>query len=268
MKKTIILLVVLVLAGCQTVLEDVTVPAAEVKAVVFYSANNFGGFANPLLLTKTKPVLNSSVSGDFEKIENAAISLTGNGQEVDFININNDYILNNQNFRFSAGIEYSLSIVTPENGNISGKSTMPDSIKEYTLEIDSIDQDFEINYNGRLSIPDNPNEDEYFRVEAFSRYDGSDEVMYVDGEYFSDENAANGSVNNRFSTYSMDGKGEKKPEVYLILSAITKDHYEYGKALENYDPKNPFSEPTPLPNNVEGGLGIFTLSNSQIVRIK
>ncbi|MEJ6660714.1 MAG: DUF4249 domain-containing protein [Bacteroidia bacterium] len=268
MKKTIILLVVLVLAGCQTVLEDVTVPAAEVKAVVFYSANNFGGFANPLLLTKTKPVLNSSVSGDFEKIENAVISLTGNGQEVNFINMNNDYVLNNRNFRFSAGIEYSLSIVTPENGTVSGKSSMPDSISEYRLEVDSIDQPFDVIFNGRLSIPDNPTKDEYYRIEAFSRYDGSDEVMYVDGEYFSDENAANGSVNTRFTTRSWDDKNGKRPEVYVILSAITKDHYEYGKALENYDPENPFSEPTPLPNNVEGGLGIFTLSNSQIIRIK
>ncbi len=268
MRKTIILVCVIVLSSCQTVLEDIAVPAVEVKAVVFYSANNFGGFANPLLLTKSKPVLNSSTSSDFKKIENATITLTGNGQEVDFTPRDNGYVINNQNVRFITGIEYVLNVVTPENGTVTGKSIMPDSISEYQLEVDSIDQDFEVIYVVRLSIPDNPNKDEYYRFEAFSRYDGNDEVMYVDNEYFSDENAANGSVSNRFTTYSWDDKNGDRPEVYFILSVITKDHYDYGKALLSYDPGNPFSEPTPLPNNVEGGLGIFTLSNSQIIRIK
>ena len=267
MKKSLILIGLFALAGCQTVLEDVAVPAAEVKAVVFYSANNFHPWDNYLNLTKSKPVLNSSQNGDFEKIENANIVMSTNGQIIGFFYLEPGYLINNRNYEFQSGEEYTLNIETPENGTLTSTVTMPDSIEEYTLEIDSLDQDWQVVYNGRLSIPDNTAKYEYFRIEAFSRYNGSDEKMYVENEYFSDENAANGNVNVRFTTYSWNDEEGKRPEVYLVLSAITKDHYEYGKALQNYDPENPFSEPSPLPNNVEGGLGIFTLSNSHLIEL-
>jgi hypothetical protein len=274
MKKSIIFLCVLALAGCQTVLDDVVVPTAEVKVVVFYSTSNSFAPASVrnfsyLELTKSKPVLNSSQNGDFEIIDDAQIELTGNGFEalVRF-DPNFESYLVGPDSRYRAGTEYTLNIETPENGTLTSTVTMPDSIQNYTLEIDSIDQEWQVVYNGRLSIPDNTAKDEYFRIEAFSRYFGNDNKMYVENEYFSDENAANGSINARFTTYSWDDEDQERPKVYLILSAITKDHYEYGKALENYDPGNPFSEPSPLPNNIEGGLGIFTLSNSQLVEVK
>jgi hypothetical protein len=268
MRKTIIIVCLIALFGCQTVLDDVAVPQAEVKAVVFYSANNLGGLGNQLSLTKSIPVLNNSHSGDFDPILNADIALTGNGKQVDFIYAYPGYIRNNRGFSFSTGMEYTLDIITPENGTISSTVIMPDSIENYTLEIDSVVQDFQIEYTGRLSIPDNPNLGEYYRIEAFSRYNGVRSRMYVDGEYFSDENTSNGDVNARFTTYSYEYKEGDRHEVYIIISSITKEHYDYGKALENYDPENPFSEPSPLPNNIEGGLGLFTLSNSKLIQIR
>lgn len=267
MKKTIILLVVFALAGCQTVLEDVAVPAAEVKAVVFYSAGNFSGFSNSLVLTKSKPVLNSNSNGDFETINNAVITLDGGGESIPMLQSGSNYWARVRELNFDAGTEYTLNIETPENGTITSTVTMPDSIENFTLEIDSIDQDFQVVYTGRFSISDDLIVDEYFRVEAFARYSGSDEHMYVETEYFSDENATNGNVNIRFTTYAWDDELGDRPEVYIILSAISQDHYKYGKALESYNPENPFAEPSPLPNNVEGGLGIFTLSNSRVIRI-
>ncbi len=274
MKKVLIIICLFVLAGCQTVLEDVAVPAAEVKAVVFFSAQNtFGINADRnflyLDLTKSKPVLNASQNGDFDPIDNAQISIEGSGFEAGFFyETNTKKYLMSTSSRFTSGTEYTLNIKTPENGTLTSTVTMPDSIENYMLEIDSIDQEWQVVYNGRLSIPDNTTKDEYFRIEAFSRYFGDDEKMYVENEYFSDENAIDGKVNVRFTTYSWDDEEGNKPEVYLVLSAITKDHYEYGKALVGYNPENPFSEPSPLPNNVEGGLGIFTLSNSQLIRIR
>jgi len=267
MKKSIILICVFALVGCQTVLEDVAVPTAEVKAVVFYSVNNFGAGYSQLTLSRSKPVLNSSTTGEFEKIADATISLTGNGSETDFVYLNPGYFLTNLNYKFEAGQAYTLKAVTPENGTLTSTVIMPDSVEQYTLDLDSLDKDWEVQYNGRLTIPDNPDKEEYFRVEAFSRYFGSDQVMYMDGEYFSDENAASGNINVRFTTYSWDDENGERPEVYLILSAITKEHYNYGKTLYNYDPENPFSEPSPLPNNVQGGLGMFTVSNSRLIKL-
>lgn len=266
MKKTILILSSVLLFGCQTVLEDVAVPAAEVKAVVFHSPSNLR--ADQLNLTKSKPVLNSSQNGEFENIIDATIVLSGNGNEVGYLHSYPGYILNNRNYEFISGIEYTLNVITPQNGTLTSSVTMPDSITDYTLEVDSIDQEWQVQYNGRLSIPDNPNKEEYFRVEAFSAYNNQPQEMWVEGEYFSDENVLDGMINTRFTTYSWDSEDQKRPKVYLVISAITKDHYEYGKALYNYDPQNPFSEPSPLPNNIEGGLGLFTLSNSRVIDLK
>lgn len=273
MKKTILFLSVLSLFGCQTVLEDVAVPAAEVKAVVFFSTMNSLDSSSTrnfsyLDLTKSKPVLNSSPSADFDPIEDAQIKLTGNGFEAGF-----EYDANRKKYlmfgpKFKSGEAYTLQITTPENGTLTSSVTMPDSITDYTLEVDSIDQEWQVQYNGRLSIPDNPSKEEYFRVEAFSTYNNQPSEMWVEGQYFSDENAVNGMINTRFTTYSWDDEDRERPQVYLIISAITKDHYEYGKALENYDPQNPFSEPSPLPSNINGGLGLFTLSNSRVVDLE
>ena len=267
MKKTIIFLSAVLLMGCQTVIDDVAIPAAEVKAVVFQSIDNFGVGNNQLSLTKSKPVLNSSNNADFEKIEDATITLFGNGVEAGYVYQNPGYVINDRDFNIEAGVEYTLDISTPQNGTLTSTVTMPDSIAEYTLEVDTIDQDWQVQYIGRLSIPDNPDKDEYFRVEAFSTYDFQPQEMWVEGEYFSDENAIDGFIKSRFTTYSWDDKDGERPKVSLIISAITKDHYEYGKALYNYDPQNPFSEPSPLPGNIEGGLGIFTLSNSRVVEL-
>lgn len=269
MRKNVILVCVIALFGCQTVLDDVAVPQAEVKAVVFFSASNLDTTEFTFDLTKSKPVLNSSQSGNYEPLEDAQITLTGGGFDANFF-----YDSNSENYlmftgsRFEPGIDYILSIKTPQNGALSSTVNMPYPIENYTLEIDSVVQDFQIEYTGRLSIPDNPNLEEYYRIEAFSRYNGVDSRMYVDGEYFSDENTSNGDVNNRFTTYSYEYKEGYRHEVYIIISSITKEHYNYGKALENYDPENPFSEPSPLPNNIEGGLGLFTLSNSKLIQIR
>ena len=56
--------------------------------------------------------------------------------------------------------------------------------------------------------------------------------------------------------------------VYLVLSSITEDYYNYGRLLKNYDPQNPFGEPTLLPTNIDGGLGMFTLSSGVVIPIK
>lgn len=277
MKKTFLILSVAMLFGCQTVLEDVAVPAAEVKAVVFCSSSNFflidslGPFLD-LRLTKSRPVIDNSQNGEFEPIQDAQVTIKGpnlsatldkRGGGGQYFTYANSQVL--------AGFEYTLNIKTPENGTLTSTVTMPDSIMEYALDIDSIDQEWQVQYNGRLSIPDNPNKAEYFRVEAFAVYNVNNfdpTEMWVEGEYFSDENAVDGMVNARFTTYSWDSENGSRPKIYLIISAITKAHFEYGKALENYDPENPFSEPSPLPNNIEGGLGLFTLSNSRIIDLK
>ena len=75
---------------------------------------------------------------------------------------------------------------------------------------------------------------------------------------------------NQLSTSFTDWKpfGGDRRKIYMVISSITEDYYNYGKSLNNYDPQNPFSEPTLLPSNMEGGLGMFALSSGVVIQIR
>jgi hypothetical protein len=48
-----------------------------------------------------------------------------------------------------------------------------------------------------------------------------------------------------------------------------KSYYQYHKSLHNYnDSEIPFSEPTLLYTNIEGGLGIFTSYTKKVVSMR
>jgi len=144
---------------------------------------------------------------------------------------------------------------------------MPDPVGTYLLDLDSFDRDFQVEYRGAITIDDNPSVAQYYRIEVFSVYGNEPIRSLYEGEYFSDEDAVDGRIRSKFSAYSWDDENGSRPRVVFVLSSITEDHYRYGKVLETYEPNNPFSEPTPLPNNIEGGLGIFSISNSEILEL-
>lgn len=57
----------------------------------------------------------------------------------------------------------------------------------------------------------------------------------------------------------------KPVSVLLSLLSVDEHYYKFHKSLENYVDSNPFSEPTPVYTNVEGGLGCFGSSNRTFV---
>jgi hypothetical protein len=93
--------------------------------------------------------------------------------------------------------------------------------------------------------------------------------------YTADNSA--GSVSNDFGYYALElPAGEhtiiynfigQTHGVYLVLSSILEDYYNYGKLLNNFDPQNPFAEPVTLSSNIDGGLELFTLASGLVIPI-
>ena len=57
-------------------------------------------------------------------------------------------------------------------------------------------------------------------------------------------------------------------DVYLSLTVVNQDLFNYWLDLKNFDPDNPFNEPVQVQSNIIGGYGIFSafaLSTTQIV---
>lgn len=90
------------------------------------------------------------------------------------------------------------------------------------------------------------------------------------GDYsllFTDKSFPGGSFQIRASTYSYL---QEEPEITVEILTLTKDTYLYLSSLEQYynADGNPFAEPVTVHNNIEGGYGFFTLTNSTILKIQ
>ncbi|PCJ65255.1 MAG: hypothetical protein COA58_10370 [Bacteroidetes bacterium] len=268
MKNIIVaLMIIATLGGCQTVLEDVTVPTIPVKPVVFANLNQINNVSR-IQLTKSKPIINNSTSYEYDAIPDATVTVSNGSSTYSFTYsaLTRDYYYLGV-LPLNAGDSYLFSALTSEFGEVKGAVEMPQPIGAYNLTLDSIVRKEEIEYILKIEVP-NTAADQYYRIEAFNGYGNDTVEVYSDKEYHSDEDVTSSTISLNTKLYSWEGSGGNSPKLFVIISAITKDHYRYGKVLKNYEPDNPFAEPTPLPNNIEGGLGIFTLSNSQIIKIE
>ena len=56
----------------------------------------------------------------------------------------------------------------------------------------------------------------------------------------------------------------------ILLLSITPDYYNYWKSVESHyeNRNNPFAEPTNVYENVEGGIGIFTIGTGDVFTIE
>ncbi|MGB0849805.1 MAG: DUF4249 domain-containing protein [Bacteroidia bacterium] len=267
--KNILYLTILVtvISSCQTVLENVPVPEIPVKGVVFANINQLSNLPK-MSLTKSKPIINESTNNDYEVIQNAEAKVYVQGKEYEFNHMFNDEYGHLGTVDLQSGDEVKLVVKTDDFGELTSSVIVPDEIPSYTVKLDSVIMEWETEYQLVIDIPITDDKEHYYRIEAFSDY-GSDTVeAWSTKEYFTLDKVVDGSIrlSTDFYTWKSEYNGEN-PKLFILLSAITEKHYQYGKVYETYEPDNPFSEPTPLPSNVDGGLGIFTVSNSKLIKL-
>ncbi len=277
MKHILLILSFISIFSCQSIVEDVPLPKAEVKAVAFGYFDNLN-LANKqnITLTKSKPVLNAAneKKAGYDFIMDADVTISGDGvnHEFKYDPVDTTY-MPSQQLNFQAGSEYTLTINSPEFGSLKSTQTMPEPVVDYTIKIDSLAKEGETKY--KVSIEFDDNSSHYYRVEAFSKTEikGNAEftywnVLYVPTQYFEFSN----SVNRKITVSFIDHFDKEKQRgqthgVYLVLSSISEDYYNYGKLLNNFDPQNPFAEPVTLSSNIDGGLGLFTLASGLVIPI-
>lgn len=271
MIKKIAILSLIPVFGCQSIVENVPLPKTEVKAVTFGYFDNLN-LANKqnISLTKSKPVFYTanSRSSDYETIEDAEITITGNGENYEFYYEPQDKEYEpSQTINLQSGSDYTLTVNSPEFGVLKSTQTMPQPVGAYTIRIDSTEREYETEYRVFIELENTLNQ--YYRIEVFTGPSVSfdPEGIYLDKEYFEFFGSENHKLTTSFTDWSSKSSGVNR-SINLILSSITEDYYNYGRLLKNYDPQNPFAEPTLLPSNMEGGLGMFALSSGLIIPIR
>nr|WKN35848.1 DUF4249 domain-containing protein [Tunicatimonas sp. TK19036] len=80
--------------------------------------------------------------------------------------------------------------------------------------------------------------------------------------FFTDELFAGKEYTIKFSMFLPSyytRYNEQSPEYFIVLRNLNRDYYLYRKSyeLQNETEDNPFAEPVPVFNNIEGGYGIF-----------
>lgn len=266
MKQIVLGLFVAIFFGsCQTVLENVEVPEIPVKAVVFGNISQLNN-STIIELTKSKPILNNSTTNDFESIKDASIQVTNGTDLITFrYNPSEDHYVYNGKISLIPGSTVMLDINTPILGDLDAEVVVPTAVSNYTVTLDSIVRQYDTEF--RLLVKKPVGVNEFYRIEAFADYGDDTVSVYTQNEYFNGNDAQDGVLSMKSTLYTWESQQDKNPKLFIILSAITEAHYKYGKALENYQPDNPFAEPTPLPNNVTGGLGIFTVSIGEVIQL-
>jgi hypothetical protein len=268
MKNWIIIFFCFLAVSCQTVL-DVEVPSIPEKPVLFASLSNIELW-NEIQLTKSRPLVNNSPSDKFETIPDVQVELIGNGKTFEYFYSGNAYY-NTSILDLVGGETYLLQATLADGSVLSAQQKMPKAPENFQMTMDSTESDWGMQFNLDVNWNDDENTINYYRIEAYSEVDNNIQKIFIPQEYFDDTKAKNGTFQQKTEIFAFvfDDNGPREDyNLFLVISEITEEHYKYGIALENYNPNNPFSEPKPLPTNVEGGLGMFTLSGSKVVNIR
>ena len=266
MKKVFIYtLFVLSLYSCETVLENVPVPDIPQKAVVFGSIEVESSY-HTLRLTKSKPILNNSTSSGFDAITDAQVTVTGGAQVYTFTYSPAIELYEYRGMIDLSSGEAQLAVNTISLGTLTSRVSVPAELGTYSFVVDSLVREYETEYVVQFTMPASGNT-EYYRLDGYSTYATDTFSSYTTKEYHTNETELNKELKVKSTFYQWNDKDNSTFDLYIRLSRISKEYYKYGKALENYEPNNPFAEPIQLPNNVEGGLGVFGISRSKIVQI-
>lgn len=220
-------------------------------------------------ITWSNPVFSSS-DKPTEPPSDLLVTISGNGitDTLIFDQINYWYALPVSEFPLSPGIEYTLNVVAPSGEEVSAKTKIPElkpSISSASVsENASVDQygNNIIDYTFRIVLNELSSEKEYYRLVFYSTAINSEipnEFNYNDvrGEVYADDNnVVSGKI---FTEQNIQWYGVDSAQYSSFAHVIhaSEAYYRFHKGLANYNPSNPFVEPTIVYSNVENGLGVF-----------
>ncbi len=214
-------------------------------------------------------------------ITNASIQLTSNGTDI-LAETVEDFGLyyGTISTHPAPGEEIELLVSADGLATVSAKQTIPsvpDLGKiEYTVDgtVDLYGEKVDLL---AVTIPDNPNEENYyllsvyrteytsFGIYSYKNYLETPDftVDQINGSLgFTDQAFIDGEVTISSSIYNYTDSSFDSVNLVVELQNVTKDKFLFQKSLNAYyNSQGPFAEPADVHENIENGYGIFTASN-------
>jgi hypothetical protein len=286
-KLAVVLGGLLSVAGCESD-ANVEVPQSQPRLVL-------SCFLSPqdtmltVTVSKSVPIYGNADTGNPNRTVNDATVTLSDGNISVVLNLTQPntgiYATRASNLPILAGRTYFLNVTAPGGFQAEAFCTIParrnEAITQIRLDSTIRNTDFRYTeYSLSVEWQDAPGEGDYYRL--FAERPGSvqrgfdpsnpgktDTLYYSigfdQGEVFTRDAGQDGRkfiVRNGLFTSLYDPSGSGEPDrmerkINVVLMTTDRGYYEFHRALANYVGDNPFSEPTLLYSNVQGGLGIM-----------
>lgn len=281
LKYSILLLIMI--SSCETEVDNIRLPEFQQKLVIASFITPFDSLSTIYVIS------NQRLYGDLSKKElpgRLSGTISDGTREIKLDTIPGGLSFSDEDLPVLPGKTYLLKVSDNKGLKAEGLSTVPIPA-EFNIVTDTSSilhhesgylswREFRVN----VTFTDIPDENNYYCIKgsmkAFDTEEGYgtyffEEPLYFEKKLFTDSEA-NSENKIKLST-GMPAYFTSYDSAFLKIYLLNteRSYYLYHRSLENYNNgDNPFTEPTPVYSNIEGGLGIFAsyTIDSLIFRLK
>lgn len=256
------LLAISALTSCEQMISDVKIPEnyEESKLVIIAYVSPEDSIVAIKLYRSAAYFNNSGINENDFKVTNGIVTLTDgiNTKQFNYSSEKGQYFCTDTAFKVQPGIEYTINASTPDGKTNSATcKVISDKATDFSIVIfDSIiDGEYsygQIEYILDITIPDIPNQKNYYRLISYNNDDSVYHYASID-QFVTDDHLDGQNIKIRTNTFQLDSL--KSIELYLLT--CDKAYYDYHQSVWFNNGESPFSEPSLVYSNTENGMGVF-----------
>ncbi|PKP53529.1 MAG: hypothetical protein CVT92_03575 [Bacteroidetes bacterium HGW-Bacteroidetes-1] len=258
-------LMTIILASCDSMISDVDAPTTSPKLVV----NSYISPDDDTIRVRvqySRPLYSITSyynSYEYPPVTDAQVSITDGNSTINLIYNAFELMYITTDLTIEPGKTYSLVVSTPRNENVTASCTVP-ALEPPSIEITNIESTpSSYGYkNISFRFQDFPGQGNYYRVMVGISYQTGPNPSDV---YFTPMYLVNGeefvsdiNKDGEFFVFKTDNIYDGNLINLVFFISITDENYfSFHKSVNSFQDDNPFSEPTPVYTNIEGGVGVF-----------
>ncbi len=258
----ILTLAIITFTSCEQMISDVEIPEniTKQKLVIISYVSPEDSIIKVKLYQSVAYFNNSGINTEDFLVTDGTIILSDgtNTKQFYYDNTTRQYSCTDNSFKVQGGVEYTIDVSTPDGKTNSAKcNVISYKVGDFSIEIFDSIVDGEYSYGQTeyildITIPDIPNQKNYYRLLAYNSEDTTNFYPSLD-EFVTDEHLDGQNIKIRVHTYQMDTT--KVLDVYLLT--CDQAYYEYHQSVWYNNGESPFTEPSPIYSNTENGMGVF-----------
>lgn len=262
MRHYIFCIISIVFTACESTVTDVTPPQVDPELVVF-------SFISPeadSILVEVRMTTPVFVGGnlDNDRVTDATVVIRSASASITLpYRSNGRYTVHKSLYAITPGTTYSLEVTTPRGHRATAITQIPisnpniDSVQEYNVPM-GLGENSTMN---RIYWQDSPAESNFYRImsrQVQPDFFGSDTSYFVNDNNLLTDDGKNGLR----MTGSVEYYGFEEDSLTdlrdILLLTTDQPYYKYHVRRINYTGNNPFEEPLPMFDNIDGGVGCFS----------